>query len=47
MPLEHGLPGSVQVEVDRVTPFDLVLRAIGGAGEVGAARAPSPPAKGG
>ena len=27
--LEHGLPGSVAVEVERISPFDLLLRAVG------------------
>jgi len=29
IPLEHGLPGSVEVEVERVSPFALVLDAAG------------------
>jgi membrane fusion protein (multidrug efflux system) len=29
LPLEHGLPGSVEVEVERVAPATLVLRTIG------------------
>jgi membrane fusion protein (multidrug efflux system) len=29
MPLQHGLPGTVEVEVDRVSPATLVLRAVG------------------
>ncbi len=29
IPLEHGLPGSAEVEVERVTPATLVLRAAG------------------
>ncbi len=29
LPVEHGLPGRVQVEVERVTPAELLLRAIG------------------
>ena len=29
LPIEHGLPGRVQVEVERVTPAELLLRAIG------------------
>jgi membrane fusion protein (multidrug efflux system) len=29
VPLEHGLPGSVEVEVERVSPAVLVLRAAG------------------
>jgi multidrug resistance efflux pump len=28
-PVQHGLPGSVAVEVDRVSPATLVLRAVG------------------
>jgi multidrug resistance efflux pump len=29
IPLQHGLPGTVEVEVERVTPATLVLRAAG------------------
>ena len=29
LPLEHGLPGSVEIEIERVTPARLVGRAIG------------------
>jgi membrane fusion protein (multidrug efflux system) len=29
VPLQHGLPGTVEVEVEDVTPFVLVLRATG------------------
>jgi len=29
IPLQHGLSGSVEVEVDRVTPAELLLRAVG------------------
>jgi membrane fusion protein (multidrug efflux system) len=29
LPLEHGLPGTIEVEVERVTPAVLVLRTIG------------------
>jgi membrane fusion protein (multidrug efflux system) len=29
IPLQHGLPGSVEVEVERVTPAELVLRSAG------------------
>ena len=29
VPLQHGLPGSVEVEVERISPAALVLRAIG------------------
>ena len=29
VPVEHGLPGAVEIEVDRLSPFALVLRAAG------------------
>jgi multidrug resistance efflux pump len=29
IPLEHGLPGTAEVEIERVSPFTLVLRAAG------------------
>ena len=29
VPLQHGLPGSVEIEVERVSPAALVLRAVG------------------
>ena len=29
IPLEHGLPGTIEVEVDRVSPAALALRAVG------------------
>jgi membrane fusion protein (multidrug efflux system) len=29
IPLEHGLPGNVQIEIERATPAQLVLRAAG------------------
>jgi multidrug resistance efflux pump len=29
IPLQHGLPGSVEVEVDRISPFALVMRVAG------------------
>lgn len=29
LPLQHGLPGTVEVEVERVSPATLVLRAVG------------------
>ena len=29
MPLQHGLPGTVEVEVERISPAALVLRAVG------------------
>jgi len=37
IPLQHGLPGAVEIEVDRVSPASLVLRAAG--------RMMSPPAR--
>jgi len=37
MPLEHGLPGAVRIEVERTSPAALVLRAVGGV--LGIARA--------
>lgn len=30
IPLQHGLPGSVDVEVDHATPWALLLRSVGG-----------------
>lgn len=29
IPIQHGLPGSVEVEVERVTPAELLLRSLG------------------
>jgi len=29
IPMQHGLPGTVEVEVDRLTPFEIALRAAG------------------
>ena len=29
IPLQHGLPGTVEVEVERVSPATLVLREVG------------------
>jgi len=29
IPLQHGLPGSVEVDVERATPAELVFRASG------------------
>lgn len=43
IPLEHGLPGSVEVEVERVAPATLVLRAAGQL-VTGKAHAPAPAA---
>jgi len=39
VPLEHGLPGAVRIEVERTSPAELVLRAVGGA--LGLSRAKS------
>lgn len=30
VPLQHGLPGTLEIEVERVTPATLALRAAGG-----------------
>jgi hypothetical protein len=30
IPIQHGLTGSLEVSTDRVTPFTLLLRALGG-----------------
>jgi membrane fusion protein (multidrug efflux system) len=30
VPIQHGLPGSVEIEVERVRPFWLVFRTLGG-----------------
>ena len=30
VPLQHGLPGTLEVELERVAPFILALRAAGG-----------------
>ena len=29
LPLEHGLPGTIEVEVERISPAALVLRSAG------------------
>jgi membrane fusion protein (multidrug efflux system) len=29
IPMQHGLPGTVQVEVERISPASLVLRVVG------------------
>jgi len=29
IPLQHGLPGTIEVEVEQVAPVTLVLRAVG------------------
>ena len=29
VPLQHGMPATVQIEIERATPFSLVLRAAG------------------
>ena len=29
IPLQHGLPGSVEIEIERASPATLVLRAAG------------------
>jgi len=41
VPMQHGLPGSVEVDIERVTPASLVFRAVGGAlGQPASAREP-------
>jgi membrane fusion protein (multidrug efflux system) len=45
VPIQHGLPGSVDVEVERVSPWTLLLRGVGTAvsgGGTTPARAPTP-----
>lgn len=46
IPLEHGLPGTVEVELERVSPATLVLRAAGRAVVRSPASRPSPPGRG-
>lgn len=29
IPLEHGMPGAAEIEVERVAPFELIMRALG------------------
>jgi membrane fusion protein (multidrug efflux system) len=29
VPMQHGLPGTIEVEVERISPAALVLRAVG------------------
>jgi membrane fusion protein (multidrug efflux system) len=29
IPMQHGLPGTVEVEVERITPIELILRKAG------------------
>jgi membrane fusion protein (multidrug efflux system) len=41
LPLEHGLPGTAEIEVERVTPATLVARAVGKA-LAGRAESPAP-----
>jgi membrane fusion protein (multidrug efflux system) len=43
LPLEHGLPGSVAVDVERVTPAEMVKRAIGKTLSRRAVAPPQPP----
>jgi multidrug resistance efflux pump len=44
IPLQHGLPGTVDVEVDRVSPWTLLLRSAGAALQSGTPPAAAPPA---
>jgi hypothetical protein len=41
LPLQHGLPGLVEVEVERVTPAALVLRTVGKVFERSVSAAPA------
>lgn len=41
IPLQHGLPAEVDVEVEQASPMDMVLRSIGSRLLVSAARAPT------
>ncbi len=40
VPVQHGLPGSVDVRIDRATPWSLLLRSVGGKLLRGADHAP-------
>jgi hypothetical protein len=42
LPISHALPGSVEIEVERVRPAGLVLRMLGGALTRPVAAAPPP-----
>jgi multidrug resistance efflux pump len=44
IPRQHGLPGTVDVEVDRVSPWTLLLRSAGASLQSGAQPAAAPPA---
>ena len=43
LPLEHGLPGSAEVEVERVTPAAMVMRTVGKTLAQRASNSPPPP----
>jgi multidrug resistance efflux pump len=43
IPLQHGLPGTVEIEIERVLPVTLVLRTVG---KLAASARPSPSPKG-
>jgi multidrug resistance efflux pump len=43
VPIQHGLPGSVEVEVDHVSPFGLILRQVTGLATVPEPALPPPP----
>jgi membrane fusion protein (multidrug efflux system) len=45
IPLEHGLPGRLEVEVDRASPLEIVLRSAGHAVARSSPPAPSTPEK--
>ena len=42
IPLQHGMPGAVEIEVERVAPLALLSRALGQSISGGAAAAPAP-----
>lgn len=48
IPLQHGMPGVAEIEIERVAPLSLLLRSLGHAlsGTVAAASEPPPPAPG-
>ena len=47
IPLQHGMPGKIEVEIDMLTPAELILRSAGQviAGSLGGAKGAAAPAK--
>jgi membrane fusion protein (multidrug efflux system) len=43
VPMQHGMPGTVEVEVERISPAALVLRAAGRRMDARAHTSPAPP----